>query len=119
MSSDKKRSRNRRVCVRLNDAEFEKFDAFTARAKISKDTYLRSMVNGLMLKPAPTDEMVEIIRQLRRIGNNINQLAIVANKTGNIDAALYRQNYEELQDEIMKIMKLLQEPVVIEEELCR
>ena len=62
--------------------------------------------------------MIEIIHQLRRIGNNINQLAMIANKTGQMDAVLYRENYRQLMELIEKIMDLIQEPIVFREPIC-
>ena len=113
-----KRTRYRRICMRVSEEEFNAFDAFTARAKISKDTYLRGLINGLMMKPAPSDEMVEIIRQLQRIGNNINQLAMIANKNGSSDVVLYKENYRQLLELIEMIMDLIQEPLVMKEPIC-
>ena len=51
-----------------------------------------------MRNSCPVDEAIEYIKQLRHIGNNINQIAYVAQKTGNIDTPmlkdLYRQQLE-------------------------
>ena len=43
---------------------------------------------------------------MRKIGNNINQLAIIANKTGNIDTKKYKYEYEELNKIILEIRKI-------------
>jgi hypothetical protein len=40
---------------------------------------------GIDIKPIPADQLGEIRRQLSSIGNNINQIARVANGTGHID----------------------------------
>ncbi|NLT15839.1 MAG: MobC family plasmid mobilization relaxosome protein, partial [Clostridiales bacterium] len=39
---------------------------------------------GIDVKPIPPDQLSEIRRQLSAIGNNINQIARVANGTGRI-----------------------------------
>ena len=37
---------------------------------------------GVNLRPRPPDELPELLRQLAAIGNNINQIAKVANASG-------------------------------------
>lgn len=49
-------------------------------------------------------DFLNIIYQLRMIGNNIHQIAVKANTLNFIDAPLYRKNYEELQEVIGSIM---------------
>ena len=63
--------------------------------------------------------MIGVIRQMQRIGNNINQIAVVAHKSGNIDAVLYKDNYRQLLELIDQVMDLLQDPVPIKEVSCR
>lgn len=69
------------VCCRMDEEEFIHFDQLARDKKTPKEVYIRNLINGLILKPAPSEEMIEIIRKLRRIGNNINQLSAAANKT--------------------------------------
>lgn len=114
-----KRSRYRRICTRVSEEEFKAFDEYTAKARISKDAYLRGLISGVRLKPAPSEELVTVIRQMQRIGNNINQIAMVANKTGNIDVMLYRDNYRQLLKLIDHVMDLIQEPAPLEEAICQ
>jgi hypothetical protein len=104
----------------MNEAEFVKFDQLAREAGIPKEVYIRNLLNGLLLKPAPKEELVEVIRQLRRIGNNINQLSAAANRNGHMDTPLYKENYIELQNEITEIKELIQDPIELKEEhLCR
>ena len=119
MKTAEKRSRYRRICTRVTEEEFKAFDEYTAKAKISKDAYLRGLIEGVWLKPAPSEEMIAVIRQMQRIGNNINQIAVVAHKSGNIDAVLYKDNYRQLLKLIDQVMDLLQDPVPIKEVPCR
>ena len=119
MSTTEKRSRYRRICTRVTEEEFKAFDEYTAKAKTSKDAYLRGLISGVRLKPAPSEELITVIRQMQRIGNNINQIAMVANKTGNIDVMFYKDNYRQLLESIDRVMDLIQEPTPIEEEACR
>ena len=47
----------------MNEAEFHKFDQLAREAGIPKEVYIRNLLNGLLLKPAPKEELVEVIRQ--------------------------------------------------------
>ena len=100
----------------MNEAEFVKFDQLAREAGIPKEVYIRNLLNGLLLKPAPKEELVEVIRQLLRIGNNINQLSAAANRNGHMDTPLYKENYIELQKEINEIKGLIQDPIELKEE---
>lgn len=113
------RTRYRRICTRVSEEEFRAFDEYTAKAKLSKDAYLRGLISGVRLKPAPSEELLTVIRQLQRIGNNINQIAVVANKSGHIDTVLYKDNYRQLLELIDQVMDLLQDPVPLQEVPCR
>ena len=120
MNTMVKRKRGRMVCCRMNEAEFHKFDQLAREAGIPKEVYIRNLLNGLILKPAPKEELVEVIRQLRRIGNNINQLSAAANRNGHMDTPLYKENYALLQKEINEIKGLIQDPIELKEEYpCR
>jgi len=51
---------------------------------LSGEALIRSLIMGLDVRPIPPDQLSEILRQLSSIGNNINQIARVANGTGRI-----------------------------------
>ncbi len=114
--ADKKR---RQLNIRITDDVYERLEVISKQTKVSRSAYIRNIVNGLILQPIPTKEMLEIIGQLRRIGNNINQISIVANKTGNIDVVLYKENYKDLQQQITEIKHLVSKPLIVQDSLCR
>ena len=45
----------------------------------SIEQYLRNLIMGEAMKPRPKTEIAEIKRQLAAIGNNVNQIAKIAN----------------------------------------
>ena len=53
----------------------------------------------------PSNDFQEVIRQLRRIGNNINQVAMIANKNGSIDILKFNKAKQELDKQIVEIRK--------------
>ena len=49
--------------------------------------------------------MVEKVRELKEIGNNMNQIAFMANATGLVDEGMYYQEVLRLRDAIQRIEK--------------
>ena len=43
------------------------------------EVYLRRLIAGKEIKQRPPEKMTELLRQLAAIGNNINQIAKIAN----------------------------------------
>ena len=54
-------------------------------------------INGLVPRPAPSVELVEVIQVLRQIAESINKLAEEVYKQNKIDNSIYTENYEVLQ----------------------
>ena len=79
------RARNRNKLVRLNVEEYAHLKKQSKISGVSGETLIRSLIMGIDIKPIPPDQLGEIRRQLSAIGNNINQIARVANGTGHIE----------------------------------
>lgn len=54
------------------------------RSGLRREPYLRALITGTEIKEHPPEQWAEIVRQLSAIGNNINQIAHIANTTGHI-----------------------------------
>ena len=98
------RKRNCAVLLRLSDDELDKLDRKVARTGMSREGYLRALIYGIVPKERPSADMFDVLKELRQINNNMNQVAAKANSTGNIDSSQYRENADALQDAINKIM---------------
>ena len=100
------RNRNRRFSLWLNEREFAHMEKQAQNAGMKKEPYLRDLIMNRPINPRPPDEYGKILRELSAIGNNVNQIARVANSLGRI-------NYDELQkiqlslDHIWKEVKKL------------
>jgi hypothetical protein len=73
---------------------------------MNSSTFIRSIINGYDLKEAPPLDYYKVLAELRAIGNNLNQVARVANTTGKIDATYYTENTDKLihvTDELMAV----------------
>lgn len=68
------------VSIRLPGSTMEKFDQMTEETQLGKSQLIRAILDGATIKvpnPRVTDEL---LRELKSIGNNLNQLTKVANE---------------------------------------
>lgn len=96
--------RKNQILFRVTDQELEQININVKKCGLSREAYLRKVSLGITPKELPSMDFLNIIYQLRMIGNNIHQIAVKANTLNFIDAPLYRKNYEELQEAIGSIM---------------
>ena len=109
------RKRSNQFIIRLNDQELDHLNTLVAMAKLSRESYIRMLINGVIPRAAPSKELLETKRLLRNIANNINQIAKQANTNGSIDVEMYKSNYIQLQKQIDEIMWMIREPTKMEE----
>lgn len=91
----------------LNDEEAKKLYSNVKKCGLSREAYLRKTALEAQVKELPDISHLDVVFQLKMIGNNIRQIAIKANTLGFVDKPLYYKNYEELQAVIGKIMEAL------------
>lgn len=109
------RKRSNQFIIRLNDQELDHLNTLVAMAKLSRESYIRMLINGVIPRAAPSKELLETTKLLRNIANNINQVARIANRNGSVDTETYQSNYADLLDTIDQIMLMMQAPVKMEE----
>ena len=90
------RKRNHRIVFYLNDAEFSAFDEKVKRTSLSREGYIRSMLAGVQIKERPPADVPYLLREIKRIGNNINQILRIANANGFVDAPRLRSALDDL-----------------------
>ena len=79
------RKRNVHVQFWLDKKEAEAFNKKVKRSGLSREAYLRHLVNGLVPQDAPPPAYYDFMRELHRIGGNLNQIAQKAHVLGVID----------------------------------
>lgn len=107
------RFRNKRVWAHLSDDEYLRFRKNVERTKYSQEAYIRSLIDGYIPREPPSAEYHAMIKELRAIGNRMNQIAARANATGFFLVEEYEQNARRLFNEILKI----REAVVLPEKI--
>lgn len=97
------RKRNIRIQVRLNDIEYAKLLDDISKSDETISDYIRKLILEKEIKEKPEKEFYKVMKQLSKIGVNLNQIAHKANSTNNIDKDYYNQeakNWNELSREI-------------------
>ena len=71
--------RERKITVRLTDAERDHLLAQAELAGLKIEPCVRKVILGVQMQPRPKEEWAELLRQTSGIANNINQITKRAN----------------------------------------
>lgn len=96
--------RNTAVLVRLSQKEKEHLKAQAAACALKMEPYIRKLIMGNIIRPRPPDEYVRLLREINAIGNNINQIAHIANAEQHISESKINEVLH-LQNEIMRMVR--------------
>ena len=96
--------RNTAVLVRLSPKEKEHLKAQAEACALKMEPYIRKLIMGNIIRPRPPDEYVKLLREINAIGNNINQIAHIANAEQHISKSKINEVLH-LQNEIMRMVR--------------
>ena len=88
------------ITIRVNEKEKKKLIEKSKIAKLSLSEYL--IEQGLDKEIVIIDGLNEVVTELRRIGNNINQLTYLANS-----GRIYTADLSEVKQEIVKVWSVI------------
>ncbi len=91
----------------LNYEDRKKLKDNAEKTGLTENEYIRTLINGYKPKEMPTEEIFELLKQLRGIGTNLNQIAKKANALNFIDVPSYKNNCKKLNDFMEKFQKEL------------
>lgn len=90
-------AKKRRFDIRLSESEFNDFTMKAEKAGLTKSALMRRAVKGLEVKEAPPVDVRSLMVDIIRVGNNLNQIAVVANAQQLVDVPLLHKTIGELQ----------------------
>lgn len=73
------RTRNHRVNFWLNDRELAHLKQQVEQSGLSMEGLIRSLIMGVEVRSKPPEQYAALLQNLSAIGNNINQIAHIAN----------------------------------------
>jgi len=97
------RKRNVHVQFWLDKKEAEAFNKMVKRSGLSREVYLRHLINGLVPCNAPPPDYFSMLNELNGIGSRLNQIAIKAHTLNVIDVQRYDETRHMLINAIDKI----------------
>ena len=97
--------RNREVLLWLTEKELVALKSNAKKCGLSVQAYLRMLLSNIQPKELPQQDFFEVLKTLRQISNNMNQIAMKANTIGFINADAYWENFRSLQDVIAELKR--------------
>ncbi|WP_369296329.1 plasmid mobilization relaxosome protein MobC [Acutalibacter sp.] len=76
----------------MSEKEYKRITRHAKSCGLTKSAYVRQLIVGYEPREAPPADYFAMTHELKKIGNNMNQLAFVANATGLINEAAYYEN---------------------------
>lgn len=86
---EENRKRDKTLTIRLMDSEKKKILAKARKAKMSTTDFIIASTDNSVIKTS--ENLRPVVSQLKRIGNNINQIAVKVNS-----GAVYSVNFDEI-----------------------
>ncbi len=113
------RKRNVHIQFWLNRKEAEDFDKKVKLSGLSREAYLRNIINDLVPRDAPPPDYYAMMRELYRIGNDLNQIAQKAHALNYIDTRRYDDAAREFEEAVMNITEAVILPQKIGQTACK
>ena len=104
-------NRNIEIKVRLNRKEAEALAKRVKRSGLSREAYIRQLINGFVPRDAPPPDYYGMMRQLYKIGANLNQIAQKAHVLNVIDVQRYDAGVRVFEDAVKTITKAVVLPM--------
>ncbi|TNJ65304.1 plasmid mobilization relaxosome protein MobC [Paenibacillus hemerocallicola] len=104
------RKRSLRIQVWVNQEEDRKLQKHAKQSGLSREAYLRALINGYVPKTLPSIDYYTMLRELHAIGNNLNQLAAKAHATGHLDRTSFQRESDDLRRAVQQIQEAVTAP---------
>ena len=93
-----------KISVRLTEKEHRHLKQNAQCCGMKMEPYIRKLIMGTKIRPRPPDEYVRLAREVNAIGNNINQIAHIANAEQHIAADRISEVLQ-MQNELIRLMR--------------
>lgn len=110
------RKRNVAVLFRLNRKEAESLDKKVKKSGLSREAYLRHLIRGVVPRDAPPPDYYSMMRELHKIGNNLNQIAQKAHVLHVVDVQRYDREVRKFEEAVRRITETVILPEKMERE---
>ena len=90
------RKRNCRLEVRFTKDELSDLSKKARKAGMSNGGFVRHIVSGVEIKEAPPADFYALMREVKRVGSNLDQLLKLAYSKGLLDVPAIRKSLDEI-----------------------
>lgn len=97
------------IKVRLNRKEADALNKRVRKSRLSREAYLRHLIGGVIPQDAPPPDYFSMMRELHKIGNNLNQISQKAHTLNVLDV----QRYDEAVRLFERTVKNITEAVIL------
>ena len=97
------RTRNNVILFRLDDKEHAYLKKQVKLSGLSMASYLRAIIKGYEVRPAPTEETIKLLHLLFGMSNNLNQLTMLAHIHGYVTTSDMKK-IEEFRSELWDVI---------------
>ena len=102
------------IKVRMTADEMAHLNQLVAASGLSRETYLRMLISGVVPKEEPPPDFWAMMRELHAVGNNLNQIAMKAHVLNAIDVKHYNEGVQLFQDAVQNILSAVLDPIPID-----
>ena len=99
------RMRDKRIELRLSDSEYAEIEKKAELSGLTRTQLIRMLIMGEEIRAKPPEEYLKLVREINAIGNNINQIAHIANSQKYVD----REQLKSIVDYFDEIMEKVRE----------
>ena len=93
---DDLRSRDNSFLIRLTDEELNDLEIKVSRSGMTRERFIRKVLSDCRVFDAPPVDFYTLIREINRVGSNIEQILRLANTKGLLDVPRLRSHLDEL-----------------------
>ncbi|MDL2324529.1 MobC family plasmid mobilization relaxosome protein [Ruminococcaceae bacterium OttesenSCG-928-A16] len=106
--SEKDDMKRVQLLLRIDPVQKEKLKGMALASGRSMSAVVRDLIDGAAIREMPPADYHAMTEALRRIGVNLNQIAMVANSTGNVDKAVYLKEAAILRRAVLEIRRAVE-----------
>ena len=78
----------------MTEEEFDRVTALAQATVLSREAFIREALRGTTIRASPPAEYVEVLREMRRMGNNVHQLLIKARTLEFVDEIMLQETVD-------------------------